>query len=88
MLFGYQEGLEVVITDAMELHYEVVNDEIKISKEYIDERKQLYSDVYVNLEIMGWYSVGSASVSTADLNIHRFMSTWNESPLFLVLVSC
>jgi hypothetical protein len=33
----------------------VVNGEIKISPDYVNEKKELYTAVYPNSEIMGWY---------------------------------
>lgn len=85
ILFGVQNGLQVSITDAFELQYEITeNGSVKIPAGYVIEKKELFGAVNQGAEVMGWYSVGE-HVLPGDLEIHRAMTEWNESPFFLLL---
>ncbi len=85
ILFGVQDGLQVSITDAFELQYETAADgSVKIPAAYVNEKKELFGAVNQGAEVMGWYSVGD-NIEPGDLDIHRAMGEWNESPFFLLL---
>jgi len=87
ILFGVQDGLQVSITDAFELQYELSpagDGSVRIPPGYVNEKRELFGAVHPGAEVMGWYSVGE-SILPGDLEIHRAMCEWNESPFFLLL---
>lgn len=83
LLWGRQQGLEVDIMDAVELGYEQGPDGAPIiDAETVMQQKALYTEVYKNYDLLGWYSVGQEVVEL-DVRIHREMTKYNESPFFL-----
>mmetsp|Transcript_35672 Transcript_35672/g.65267 ORF Transcript_35672/g.65267 Transcript_35672/m.65267 type:complete len:301 (+) Transcript_35672:24-926(+) len=88
LLWGKQQGLDVVITDAVELMYSDKTSEggepVAFTREEVDKQKELYTKVYPLCEMLGWYSVG-VEVQEADMAVHREMLKYNESPFFLLI---
>lgn len=86
LLWGKQQGLEFVITDAVELLYEIGVSKLPIiTKREIVKQKNLYTKVFKDHEILGWYSVGSNVNAKVDLALHREMMKYNESPFFMLM---
>lgn len=85
LLWGKQQGLEVSIMDGQELAYTQGDDGVPvISAEKINSQKELYTQVYKNYELLGWYSVGF-DADGKDMAVHREMTKYNESPFFLLM---
>lgn len=85
LLWGRQQGLEVSIMDAVELAYDLSADGAPvIDRDTVLQQKELYTEVFSNYELLGWYSVGSEVVEL-DMRIHREMTKYNESPFFLLM---
>jgi len=85
-LFGVQVGLEVSIIDATEAVYEMSEGRAVLNKAKTAEKRELWTKVYANHELLGWYTVnGGAEPEGWCLAIHREMMELNEAPLFLLL---
>jgi COP9 signalosome complex subunit 6 len=85
LLFGKQEGLDVIIFDAVEVSYEVSEGgAISLNAASIEKQKELFMAVYPAYDVLGWYSVGEEA-SAEDVTIQRQMQQYNESPLFLLM---
>jgi len=75
----------VSIMDAQELHYTLGDDGVPvITAEKVNSQKDLYTEVYKNYELLGWYSVG-IDADGKDMAVHREMTKYNESPFFLLM---
>lgn len=85
ILWGKQQGLQVAITDAVELAYELDAQGMPvIEPEAVNQQKSLYMEVYKGHEMLGWYSVGS-EVTPVDTLIQQEFTKYNESPFFLLM---
>ena len=86
ILWGKQQGLEVVITDAVELLYTKGEGGMPlVTAAEVNKQKELYTKVFKGHEMLGWYSVGIDVDPTVDVIIHREMMKYNESPFFLIM---
>jgi len=78
LLFGIQNGLEVSIIDASDAIYECLPPsnssinfpEIRLNLHEIQKKKTLWTAVYANYELLGWYSVGKLLFSS-HIEIHN-----------------
>ncbi|KAJ8599970.1 hypothetical protein CTAYLR_002871 [Chrysophaeum taylorii] len=81
LLFGKQSGLEVSIYDAIEL---VSDPPAALDETYLLKQTELFTAVYKDRELLGWYTV--AKEATSDhLALHKDFLKYNESPLFLIM---
>lgn len=85
LLFGKQQSLEVWIFDAIELVYAPsASGGATIDEAFLQKQTELYTAVYKDRELMGWYTV--AKEATPDhLLLHKDFLKYNESPLFLLM---
>ena len=94
LLFGVQSGLDISIFDATDAIYEVSptgpggEAAVVLNAEEIEKKRKLWTAVYANYEMLGWYTLTTGSqVSPAHMAIHRDMVAYNEAPLFLLMNS-
>jgi COP9 signalosome complex subunit 6 len=97
LLFGTQSGLDISIIDATDAIYDVpvTNPSgltvdkilsITLNHEEIEKKKRLWTAVYTNYELLGWYTLTPDNhVLPAHMAIHRDMMAFNEAPLFLLM---
>lgn len=87
LLFGKQsaEGCEVSILDAIELAC-AVNESGRptIDHEFLKKQMKLFTEVYSETELVGWYCVAK-NATDAHRKMHEEFLQYNESPLFLVM---
>jgi len=85
LLFGVQVGREVSIFDSCEVVYSSGTDgAAQLDQRSVENKIELFTAVYPTYELLGWYSVGT-EVLDDDLKIQRAMTSFNESPLFLLM---
>jgi len=85
LLFGCQSGASIHVYESFEMP--LLRDEsgaVRLDEEFILEKKGHFEAVFPQYEILGWYTVGS-DVGEEDMAIHRAMSTFNESPLLVIV---
>jgi COP9 signalosome complex subunit 6 len=83
-----QDGLDVSIIDATDAIYDLdaTSHEVVLNTEEIEKKKRLWTAVYTNYEMLGWYTLDTGAQPTAShMNIHRAICAFNEVPLFLVM---
>jgi COP9 signalosome complex subunit 6 len=87
LLFGIQTGLDVSIIDATDALYEVDSKgEVVLHCAEIEKKKGLWTAVYANYEMLGWYTLANDCIATpSHMSIHRGMCAFNEVPLFLLM---
>lgn len=86
LLFGIQNGLDISIIDATDAIYEIVNGQIILNNAEIEKKKRLFTSVFANYELLGWYILTNGNqVEPVHMSIHRDMMAFNEAPLFLLM---
>jgi len=85
-LVGSQTGRIVEIHNSFELVLipDATTGLDLINPEYFKTKQDQFKKVFPLYDILGWYSTGSEA-KPADLEIHKQIMTYNESPLFLLL---
>jgi len=88
-LLGTQSGRNVEVFSCCELVYNVVDGLVVIDQKYLLQKQEQLKLVFKNYDFLGWYSTGDR-VSPADIEIHKQLLDFNESPLYLLLdtVAC
>mmetsp|Transcript_26622 Transcript_26622/g.81866 ORF Transcript_26622/g.81866 Transcript_26622/m.81866 type:complete len:297 (-) Transcript_26622:43-933(-) len=81
LLFGQQKGLEVTVVDAIEL---ARTDAGGVDHEFLAQNVELYTDVYKDRELIGWYSLAK-DAGAEHLALHKEFLQYNESPLLLLM---
>ena len=81
LLFGMQRGLEVDVVDAIEVH---LTEATKVDAPFLEQSKALYTEVYEDRDLVGWYAVAPAPTAN-HLALHEEFVKYNESPLFLLM---
>lgn len=84
-LFGIQDGLDISIIDATEAVYEMIDNRAELSKEKNVEKCELWTKVFSNHELLGWYTVGDTEPEQWCYPIHNGIKELNEAPLFLLM---
>ncbi|KAI9282842.1 Mov34/MPN/PAD-1 family protein [Umbelopsis sp. AD052] len=80
-----QSGREIDLVNSFELlHTRDENNKVIIDKEYLTMKQEQLKQVFPQLDLMGWYALGT-SPSASDIQIHTQFFDINESPLFLQL---
>jgi len=83
LLFGTQsDTLEVSIADATEVAYDEKT--LKMDEAYLRKQVELYTAVYKDKELLGWYAV-AARAGPEHLALHKDFLKFNEAPLFLMM---
>ena len=93
LLFGVQSGLDISIIDATDAIYDVTPSSmlggeptIVLNSVEIEKKKRLWTAVYANYELLGWYTVTNGTqVLPTHMTLHREMMAFNEAPLFLLM---
>jgi len=81
-LVGTQTGREVEITNSFELAFDVVDGKVIVNTDYFTTKQDQFRQVFPQFDFLGWYTLGRCPTES-DIEIHKQMMTWNESPLFL-----
>ncbi|CAG8541619.1 12779_t:CDS:2 [Rhizophagus irregularis] len=81
-LVGTQTGREVEITNSFELAFDVVDGKVIVNVDYFTTKQDQFRQVFPQFDFLGWYTLGRYPTES-DIEIHKQMMTWNESPLFL-----
>lgn len=84
LLFGKQTDLEVSIYDAIEAAYDFENGVMKLDDGFLAKQIELYTAVYKDKELLGWYAVGTEATSE-HLRLQKDFAKYNSSPLFLLM---
>jgi len=84
-LLATQSGREIDIVNSFELLYSRdESNKVFIDKEYLAMKQEQLKQVFPQLDLMGWYALGSNPTSS-DIQVHTQFFDINESPLFLQL---
>nr|CAG8489504.1 11296_t:CDS:2 [Entrophospora candida] len=81
-LLGRQSGRDVEITNSYELAYDLIDGRIHINNEYFVTKQEQFRQVFPQFDFLGWYTLG-IQPTEEDIEIHKQMIEFNESPLFL-----
>ncbi|CAG8440894.1 8055_t:CDS:2 [Acaulospora morrowiae] len=81
-LMGTQNGRDVEISNSYELEFDVIDGKVVVNHEYFLTKSEQFSQVFPKFDFLGWYTMGSFPTE-ADIEIHKQMMEFNESPLFL-----
>jgi COP9 signalosome complex subunit 6 len=84
LLFGTETGQEVSLCEATEALYELVDDKIVVLKDEIAKKANLWTAVYVNYKLLGWYTFG-IDTTFDHMKFHEEMSFFHPSPIFLLI---
>ncbi|XP_046854379.1 COP9 signalosome complex subunit 6-like [Xenia sp. Carnegie-2017] len=83
-LLGTQEGRNMEILNSFELQFDVIDNDVIINTEYYHTKAEQFSQVFKDLDFLGWYTTGNIANET-DLKVHQQMCQINESPVLLKL---
>ncbi|KAK9904115.1 hypothetical protein WJX75_004893 [Coccomyxa subellipsoidea] len=83
-LLGQQSGRVVDISNSLEINYRVGEQGIVIDEAYLTRKQEQYKQTFPKLDTVGWYSTGS-DMEEGDMQIHKMIMHFNESPVFLLL---
>jgi COP9 signalosome complex subunit 6 len=83
-LFGQQQGRRVEIHTTFELVFTEKDGTIIIDTAIMRQKKEQYTAVFPNYEVLGWYMTGDA-IFEKDTVAHKELMQFNESPLLLVV---
>ena len=87
LLFGLRNEFNIVIMDATEAIYSVNASRFpELNLLEIEKKIKLWLAVYPNFELVGWYSVGTAT-ETYHAQLHQILSQLNNN-LVLLLINC
>eukprot|EP01084_Bolivina_argentea_P157143 273848_1 len=93
LLMGTEDGLDISIYDAVEVVYDVgmemeegggSGETVALNVDIVKKQKELFTAVYSNYNVLGWYSVGE-EVCSEDAFIHKQIQQFNQNPLFLLM---
>ena len=73
--------MEVDVVDAIEVH---LTEATKVDAQFLEQSKALYTEVYEDRDLVGWYAVAPAPTAN-HLALHEEFVKYNESPLFLLM---
>jgi len=83
LLFGTQsDSLAVSICDATEVAYDEKT--LKMDEAFLRKQVELYTAVYKDKELLGWYAVAPRA-GPEHLALHKDFLKFNEAPLFLMM---
>jgi hypothetical protein len=74
LLFGTKEGGILSICDATEAVYKYQDETVSLNPQFIQKKKELWTAVYTNQELIGWYSVGT-SILPLHVQLHQEVCT-------------
>ncbi|CAL8470813.1 g10355 [Coccomyxa elongata] len=83
-LLGQQSGRVVDISNSLEINYHIGEHGVVIDEAYLTKKQDQYKQTFPKLDTVGWYSTGS-DVDEGDMQIHKMIMNFNESPVFLLL---
>lgn len=83
VLLGTLQGRVAQLHTSFELTLTTVNNEPIIDTQYLATKKDQYSKVFPDYEVLGWYSTGS-EVQIIDELIHKQIAVFSENPLYLL----
>lgn len=83
-LLGIQKGRSVEIFNSFELVSTVVDGSIVVDTDYFRAKREQFSTVFKDYDVLGWYSTGSAATTNDVMLLKQFME-FNENPIFLLL---
>lgn len=83
-MLGVQSGRHVEIFSSFELVYTLESGKIEIDKQYFKDKSEQFKKVFSKYDFLGWYSTGD-KVLGSDVEIHKQITEFNESPLYLLL---
>eukprot|EP00096_Caligus_rogercresseyi_P013979 TRINITY_DN6539_c0_g1_i1.p1 TRINITY_DN6539_c0_g1~~TRINITY_DN6539_c0_g1_i1.p1 ORF type:complete len:339 (-),score=90.29 TRINITY_DN6539_c0_g1_i1:138-1034(-) len=81
-IIGKQKGRDIEIMNSFELDYNVIEGKVIIDSEYYKAKEEQFKQVFTEMDFLGWYSTGEMP-SNSDLEIHKQITEFHESPLFL-----
>jgi len=81
-LLGKQNGRHLELFNSFELQYSTENG---IDMEYFRIKEEQFRQVFTDLDILGWYTVGTPIANEKDITIQKQLLTANESLLLLKL---
>lgn len=86
LLFGTNDGSVISVCDNTDVIIEKEGSTFRLSDSDIERRKRLWTTVYQNFQLIGWYSFGT-SAGPAHLGFHRSVAAFAPNPIFLLFNS-
>ncbi|KAM3724680.1 COP9 signalosome complex subunit [Dirofilaria immitis] len=85
-ILGKQSGRHIEMMNSFEVKW---SDEGKgyavIDTNFLSTREQQYQEVFHDLDYVGWYTIGGATPTQADWEVHQQFSIIHESPILVKL---
>mmetsp|Transcript_14196 Transcript_14196/g.42315 ORF Transcript_14196/g.42315 Transcript_14196/m.42315 type:complete len:287 (-) Transcript_14196:81-941(-) len=81
LLFGAQKDLDLRVVDAIELARTA---EGGLDHDFLAKQVELYTDVYEDRELVGWYAL-AAEADAGHLRLHGEFLRYNEAPVLLLM---
>ncbi len=70
LLFGTKDGDNLSICDATEAVYRYADGVVTLNHKFIQKKKQLWTAVYTNQQLIGWYCVGKEA-NASHIQLHQ-----------------
>lgn len=84
LIFGTKEGKDISLCDATEAVYSFSNGKVILNHKYIEKKKQLWTAVYTNQQLIGWYCFDK-EVTPFLIQLHQQMLSFADSLIFLLM---
>ncbi|PWZ01369.1 Mov34-domain-containing protein [Testicularia cyperi] len=88
VLLGTQQGRDIEIQNTFEIKVDSNSDTDLncpvVDHTFLKSRQSQYRQVFPTLDLLGWYTTGSAPASD-DLEVHKQLASYNETPLLVQL---
>ncbi|SPO21246.1 related to COP9 signalosome complex subunit 6 [Ustilago trichophora] len=87
VLLGTQQGRDIDIQNSFEIRLDSSSSASSaptINHAFLKSRQTQYKQVFPTLDLLGWYTIGDVP-TPQDLEIHKQLLAYNETPLFVQL---
>lgn len=85
ILLGTQQGRDIEIHNTFELKLGTKDtSSLEINHAFLKSRQEQYKQVFPTLELLGWYTIGSAP-TREDLDVHEQLLAYHDTPIFVQL---
>lgn len=73
----------ISIYDSIDMNYQIIDNEIKVIPNEITKKCELWTAVFTNYQLIGWYTFGEIP-SNIYFKIHHQLSIYIKDPIFLL----
>ncbi len=84
LLFGFSNGTGLSVCESTDALYDFINSEVVPMVDEIEKKIKLWTAVYTNYRLVGWYAFGR-DAEQIHLKFHNTIASFAKNPIFLLL---